>query len=108
MNQEEKEVEQKVDENVNISLNFNVPLWAGWVINGLGWVLFMATFNHAIEIFTGLLCIGCVYLGYKHNQLKTPPFLGWDNLSAKNLIYSSAFEALWMFAWGFGFFDSIF
>ena len=103
---EEKEVEQKSDENVNIDikLNFNVPLWAGWVINGLGWVLFVTTFNHALEIVTGILCLGCVYLGYKHDQLKTPAPLGRDNLSAKNLIYVSAFEAAWMFAWGFGIF----
>tara|TARA_B110000908_G_scaffold162741_1_gene208546 strand:- start:625 stop:765 length:141 start_codon:yes stop_codon:yes gene_type:complete len=38
--------------------------------------------------------------------LKIPPFLGWDSLRTKNLIYTSAFEAVWMFAWGFGFFDA--
>jgi hypothetical protein len=81
-----------------------IPLWAGWVVNIVGWVLFVATMNHALEITTGLLCIGCVYVAYKHKQAGTSPFLGMDRLSANNLLYASAFEAVWMFAWGLGFF----
>ena len=84
--------------------SFPIPLWLGWLINIIGWVLFVSTFNHTLEIVTGLLCIGCIYVGYKHKQIGTSPFLGMSSLSAGNLIYASAFEAIWMFAWGFGFF----
>lgn len=84
--------------------SFLVPLGLGWVINLIGWVLFVSTFNHALEIFTGIICVGCVYVGYRHNQINTKPFLGISSLSPSNLIYASAVEAIWMFAWGFGFF----
>jgi len=90
-------------ENQNSSA-FPIPLWLGWVINIAGWLLFVSTNNHALEIITGLLCVGCVYAGYKHKQAATPPFLGRVSLSAGNLIYVSAFEAIWMFTWGLGFF----
>ena len=91
-------------ENSTSENEFPIPLWAGWVVNIVGWVLFVATMNHALEITTGLLCIGCVYVAYKHKQAGTSPFLGMDRLSANNLLYASAFEAVWMFAWGLGFF----
>lgn len=85
---------------------FPIPLWAGWVVNIVGWVLFVSTMNHALEIITAVLCIVCVYVAYKHKQAGTPPFLGMERLSANNLIYSSAFEAIWMLAWGLGFFGN--
>ncbi len=85
---------------------FPIPLVVGWVVNVVAWILFVATFNHAIEISMGLLCAGCVFVGYKHKQINTPAFLGLHFLSANNLIYSSAFEAVWMFAWGFGLFGN--
>ena len=40
----------------------------------------------------GLACIYAAYIGYSHK--------------VNNLIYSSAFNAVWMFAWGFGLFGS--
>ena len=83
---------------------FPIPLGAGWVVNIVGWVLFVSTWNHALEIITALLAIGCAYVGYKHKQAGTSPFLDKERLSANNLIYASAFEAVWMFAWGFGIF----
>ena len=90
-------------ENQN-SNSLPIPLGVGWLVNILGWILFVSTFNHALEIVTGLLCIGCVYVGYKHKEDNTPDVLGFNRLSASNLIYASAFEAIWMFAWGLGFF----
>ena len=84
--------------------SFPVPLWVGWTINIVGWVLFVSTSNHTLEIITGLLCVGCAYVGYKHKELSSEPTLGMNRLSPSNLIYASAFEAVWMFAWGFGFF----
>ena len=83
---------------------FAIPLWLGWLVNIIGWVLFVSTFNHALEIITGILCVGCVYVGYKHKQTETPPVLGVGSLSPQNLIIFSSIEAIWMFAWGFGLF----
>jgi hypothetical protein len=102
---------RKIGNNINMEnttneKKFPIPLWAGWVVNIVGWVLFVSTTNHALEIITAILCIGCVYVAYKHKQAGTPPFLEIENLSANNLIYSSAFEAIWMLAWGLGFFGS--
>jgi hypothetical protein len=36
--------------------------------------------------------------------LNTEPAFGNERLSAANLIYASAFEAVWMLLWGFGLF----
>lgn len=91
-------------ENSNETQNFIIPLSIGWIINLLGWILFVSTFNHALELLTTVLCIGCIYVGYRHKQLGTQPFLGMQRLSSVNLIYSSAFEAIWMASWGLGFF----
>ncbi len=91
-------------ENSKKEKGFPIPLMAGWVVNILGWVLFVSTMNHVLEIITAILCIGCVYVAYKHKQVGTSPFLGMERLSANNLIYSSAFEAIWMLTWGLGFF----
>lgn len=79
-----------------------VPLWAGWMVNILGWILFISTSNHFLEIITALLCVGCVYLAYLHKQAGTGPIFNSSYLSANNLIYTSAFEAIWMFLFGFG------
>ena len=95
-------------ENSTIKEGFPIPLWAGWVVNIVGWVLFVSTMNHVLEIITALLCIGCVYVAYKHKQAGTSPFLGMDRLSANNLIYASAFEAVWMLGWGLGLFGELF
>ena len=95
-------------ENSTIKEGFPIPLWAGWVVNIIGWVLFVSTMNHVLEIITALLCIGCVYVAYKHKQAGTSPFLGMDRLSANNLIYASAFEAVWMLGWGLGLFGELF
>tara|TARA_B110000908_G_scaffold167621_1_gene220896 strand:- start:1774 stop:2055 length:282 start_codon:yes stop_codon:yes gene_type:complete len=91
-------------ENSTSENGFPIPLWAGWGVNILGWVLFISTMNHALEIITALLCIGCVYVAFKHKQAGTPPSLGMERLTANNLMYSSAFEAIWMLSWGLGFF----
>ena len=71
---------------------FNKMVMLGWLINIVAWVLFVGTGNHVIEIIMGLACIYAAYIGYSHK--------------VNNLIYSSAFDAVWMFAWGFGFFGS--
>jgi heme/copper-type cytochrome/quinol oxidase subunit 3 len=84
--------------------SFPIPLVAGWAVNIVGWILFVSTSNHTLEIITGLLCIGCVYVGYKHKELNTEPAFGNERLSPANLIYASAFEAVWMLLWGFGIF----
>ena len=84
--------------------SFPIPLVAGWAVNIVGWILFVSTTNHTLEIITGLLCIGYVYVGYKHKELNTEPAFGNERLSAANLIYASAFEAVWMLLWGFGLF----
>tara|TARA_B110000285_G_C14880607_1_gene493698 strand:- start:286 stop:723 length:438 start_codon:yes stop_codon:yes gene_type:complete len=105
----QQNVSNKKDEspNVNSSNKFPIPLLAGWIINAAAWVLFAATFNPGIELIMGVLCAGCVFIGYKHKQLNTPPsdipFIDIDNgyLTPQNLMYTSAFEALWMFAWAF-------
>jgi hypothetical protein len=90
---------QAIDVNIR-----KMPLGVAWIVNFIGWVLFLSTFNHAIEIATGIVCLICVYVGYIHYKSKTSPFLGLNSLSSGNLIWSSAIEAIWMFAWGFGFF----
>lgn len=91
-------------ENSTNENGFLIPLWAGWAVNIVGWVMFMFTTNHELEITTAILCIGCVFIAYKHKQAGTPPFLDMERLSAHNLIYSSALEAIWMFVWGLGLF----
>jgi len=85
--------------------SFPIPLSVGWGINIVGWVLFATTFDHTIELITAVLCIGCVYVGYKHKDTDTAPAFGNENLTAQNLIYASAFEAVWMLTWAFGVFD---
>jgi len=84
--------------------SFLVPIGLGWIVNLIGWVLFISTFNHSLEILTGVFSLGCVYVGYKHKLINTKPFLDFENLSANNLIWASSVQAIWMFAWGFGFF----
>ena len=84
--------------------SFPIPLSVGWGINIAGWVLFATTMNTAIELITAILCIGCVYVGYKHKDTETPPAFGNENLTAQNLIYASAFEAVWMLTWATGLF----
>lgn len=86
--------------------SFPVPFWAGWGINALAWILFITTFNYTIEIIMGLACCASLFIAYKHKQIGTPPLLNNEKLSPLNLIYTSAFNAVWMFAWGLGFFDS--
>lgn len=73
---------------------FGIPVWIGWAVNALAWVLFILASNHAIEIIMGLACIFAFYVGFKHKN--------------NRLIYSSVFDTLWMFAWGLGFFDGAF
>lgn len=90
----------------NVGGTFPVPLWVGWVLNGLAWALFLLTFNHTIEIIMGLACCFSAFIGYKHKQIGTSPFLNVERLTSLNLIYTSAFNAVWMFAWGLGFFGS--
>lgn len=98
------EIKRKVMEGSSNSNVFPIPLGAAWIINVIGWVLFVSTMNHGLELLTSLLCLGCVYVGIQHKKINTPPFLDNERLSANNLIYASAFEAIWMFAWGIGLF----
>lgn len=60
----------------------------GWIINVVAWVIFVATENHALEIVMGVLCLYAAYVGYSNKN--------------NNLIYSSVFDAVWMFSWGLG------
>jgi len=69
-------------------MDFLKSVTFGWIINALAWVIFVTTGNHALEIIMGLLCGYAAYIGYSNNH--------------KNLTYSSVFDAIWMFAWGFG------
>jgi len=78
--------------------SFAIPLSVGWILNIVGWVVFISTMDHTLEFITALVCMGCVYVGYKHKQIGTAPFM-IDRMSAGNLIYASAFEAVWMLCW---------
>lgn len=90
----------------NVGDTFPVPIWVGWGINGLAWILFVFTFNHTIEIIMGLACCFAAFVGFKHKQIGTPDLLNNNRLSSLNLIYTSVFDAVWMFAWGLGLFGS--
>lgn len=89
-------------EAISDGKTFPIPLSVAWIINIVGWILFVSTFNSVLEIITGLLCVGCAWVGIMHRKAGTSPFLGLNALSASNLIWASIIEALWMFAWGFG------
>lgn len=78
--------------------SFPIPLSVGWILNILGWMIFISTMDHTLEFITAIVCMGCVYIGYKHKQIGTGPFM-IDSMSAANLIYASAFEAVWMLCW---------
>ena len=88
-------VNQKKMESNN---TFAIPLSVGWILNILGWIGFVSTMDHTLEFITAVVCLGCVYIGYKHKQMGTGPFLT-DRMTAENLIYASAIEAVWMLCW---------
>lgn len=90
------ELKRKVMNVSNDSKEFPIPLGVCWAINIIGWVLFVSTRNHVVEILTCLLSLGCLYVALQHKKINTPPFLSNEKLSANNLIYASAFEAIWM------------
>ena len=73
---------------------FGIPIWVGWGINILAWVIFVGTMNHPLEIVMGLACCFAAFVGFKH----------WN----KSLLFASIFDAIWMFTWGFGFLDNMF
>ena len=54
----------------------------------------MMTMDPTIEIIMGIACCFAYYLGHKHNHTR--------------LKQSSAFDAIWTFAWGFGLFGEFF
>ena len=106
---ENKLVNQKIiptSTNKTNEGSFPIPIWVGWGINILAWVLFVATFNHIIEIFMGLACSFSIYIGYRHRQMGSSPYLDMARLSANNLIYTSIVDAVWMFSWGLGIWGS--
>ena len=70
-----------------------IPVWVGILINAIAWLLFISTWNHAIEILMSLACVYAFFIGYKHKNR-------W-------LMYSSGFDAVWMLAWGIGAFGSL-
>ncbi|GMV53335.1 MAG: hypothetical protein D8M52_07080 [Chlorobi bacterium] len=82
---------------------FPIPLAVGWAINIAAWMLFLVTSNHLIELVMALVCVGCVYVGYKHKQIGTEPFIGF--LSSTYLIFISFLDAVWMLMWGLSFMD---
>lgn len=61
----------------------------GWIINGLAVLVFITTGNHVLEIILGLMCVYAAYLGVTNKD--------------RRLLFSSIIDAIWMFAWGFGF-----
>jgi len=79
---------------------FPIPLWAGWLINTLAWILFLLTHNNGVEIAMAIICIGCVYVGYRHYKMKSEPPLELPLLKPNYLIYFSIFDAIWMLYWG--------
>ena len=82
--------------------SFPVPLWIGWLINIIGWIAFVATMNSAIEFITAAFSLGCVFIGFKHQQAGTAPSFDIDRLSPNTLIYASAIQAIWMLTWATG------
>ncbi len=67
-----------------------VPLWVGWGVNGLAWVIFILTANHMLEFLMGLACIyvGLVAIAKRES-------------GGKKLIFVSFGDAIWMFYWAF-------
>jgi len=92
--QEEAAVTAEVHEEPAPALvsNSPIPLKVAWAINIIGWVVFIMTMNHAIEVVTGVACLFTAYCGHagKDDRLRN----------------ASLFEAAWMFAWAFGLFGS--
>lgn len=78
----------------NETFVYKVPVYVGWIINVLAWVIFVATSNHFLEIVMAFACVFAIYVGYKHKN--------------NRLMTSSAFDAVWMFAWGLGLFGHLF
>ena len=88
------QISSKVDShNESTEAQFDIPLWVGWVINVVAWILFVLTSVHAVDIAMGVACIFSFYIGLKHKH--------------NNLMYASIFDTIWMFTWGLGFFDSM-
>jgi heme/copper-type cytochrome/quinol oxidase subunit 3 len=75
-------------------MEFLKSIRLGWIINALAWIVFILTDNHGLEILMGILCLYVVYIGHVQEN--------------KNLRNSSIFNAIWMFAWGFGIADGLF
>jgi hypothetical protein len=65
---------------------FIIPLWVGWLINILSWILFLSSNKDEIEYLAGGLCLIAMFIGIKHKNYK--------------LIITSILESLWMFSFG--------
>jgi hypothetical protein len=67
------------------------PLWACWGINGLAWTVFIMTGSHFLEFVMGLACVYSGLVAFYKVQEK----------GAKQLIFASFGDAIWMFYWAF-------
>lgn len=74
-----------------IKITNPIPLWLGWIVNGMAWVIFVATHNHILEFIMG---IACIYVGIV-------AFAKRDSSNAKRLMWASFADAIWMFRWAF-------
>ena len=68
-----------------------IPIWIGFVINAVSWVIFALTSVHFVEFMMGMACLYVALLGITKNQEK----------GAHTLITWSIMAALWMFYWAF-------
>jgi hypothetical protein len=67
------------------------PIWVCYIINGLAWVLFILNGNHIVEFVMGTACVYSGVVGIAKR----------DQTGAKNLIYVSFADAIWMYYWAF-------
>lgn len=79
--------------------NFPIPLWLGFIVNFLAWLIFVTTDNHGLEFFMGILCLSSAYVGYVHKKRNSDPAFELNFLNANYLIYISVFDAIWIIYW---------
>lgn len=69
-----------------VKKSFFIPLWVGWLINILSWILFLSSNKDEMEYLAGGMCLIAAFIGIKHKNYK--------------LIITSILEAIWMFSFG--------
>jgi hypothetical protein len=83
------ETQEKNEKKKNENMEFGIPLWVGWVINALAWIIFIYTFNRTMDIMMGVASGFAFYIGLKHKN--------------DYLMYISGIDTIWMLSWGLGF-----